>query len=166
MNFWLVNMCWPFSHQVLTQSYIRDSLAKSRFSIAWLQNLMRSWICVYLMFQWLKTILIWCISKTLVILIDYQTSIGFSQKSKFCYFLQNFLTKFLKDLLTKQAKIVIFSVFWSHFWICSRRHHIMICSLFWSVIIGCSSPRNLGVHVLHMPFYGNSSMLTFMVWTA
>ena len=87
MNFWLVNMCWPFS-QVVTQSYIRDSLAKSRFSMAWLQNLMRSRICVYLMFQWLKTILIWCISKTLRLLIDYQTSIGFSQKSKFCYFLQ------------------------------------------------------------------------------
>ena len=71
---------------MLTKSYIRDSLAKSRFSMAWLQNLMRSRICVYLMFQWLKTILIWCISKTLRLLIDYQTSIGFSQKSHFCYF--------------------------------------------------------------------------------
>ena len=87
-------------------------------------------------------------------------------KIKILLFFANFLTKFLKDLLTKQAKIVIFSVFWSHFWICSRRHHIMICSLFWSVIIGCSSPRNLGVHVLNTPFYGNSSMLTFMVWPA
>ena len=81
-------------------------------------------------------------------------------KIKILLFFANFLTKFLKDLLTKQAKIVIFSVFWSHFWICSRRHHIMICSLFWSVIIGCSSPRNLGVHVLNMPFYGNSNFLT------
>ena len=81
-------------------------------------------------------------------------------KIKILLFFANFLTKFLKDLLTKQAKIVIFSVFWSHFWICSRRHHIIICSLFWSVIIGCSSPRNLGVHVLNTPFYGNSNFLT------
>ena len=26
MNFWLVNMCWPLSQQVLTKSYIRDLL--------------------------------------------------------------------------------------------------------------------------------------------
>ena len=90
---------------VLTKSYIRDSLAKSRFSMAWLQNLMRSRICVYLMFQWLKTILIWCISKTLVILIDYQTSIGFSQKSKFCYFLQISLPNSLMIYLQNKPKL-------------------------------------------------------------
>ena len=31
MNFWLVNMCWPFSQQVLTKSYIRDFLSKITF---------------------------------------------------------------------------------------------------------------------------------------
>ena len=105
MNFHLVNMCWPFSQQVLTKSYIRDSLAKSRFSIAWLQNLMRSRICVYLMFQWLKTILIWCISKTLRLLIDHQTSIGFSQKLKFCYFLQISLPNSLRICLQNKPKL-------------------------------------------------------------
>ena len=105
MNFWLVNMCWPLSQQVLTKSYIRDSLEKSRFSMAWLQNLMRSRICVYLMFQWLKTILIWCISKTLRLLIDYQTSIGFSQKSKFCYFLQISLPNSLRICLQNKPKL-------------------------------------------------------------
>ena len=110
MNFWLVNMCWPFSQQLLTKSYIRDSLAKSRFSMAWLQNLMRSRICVYLMFQWLKTILIWCISKTLVILIDYQTSIGFSQKSKFCYFLQISLPNSLRICWQNKPKLQVFPI--------------------------------------------------------
>ena len=86
MNFLLVSMCWPFSQQVLTKSYVRDSLPKSRIFMVWLQNLMRSRICLFWMFQWLKTTLIWCISKTLAILIDYQTSIGFLQKSHFCYF--------------------------------------------------------------------------------
>ena len=95
----------------MTKSYIRDSLAKSHFSMAGLQNLMRSRICVYLMFQWLKTILIWCISKTLRLLIDYQTSIGFSQKSKFCYFLQISLPNSLRICLQNKPKITFFHFF-------------------------------------------------------
>ena len=96
---------WNNRLQVLTKSYIRDSLAKLRLFMAWLQNLMRSRICVYLMFQWLKTILIWCISKTLRLKIDYQTSVGFSQKSKFCYFLQISLPNSLRICLQNKPKL-------------------------------------------------------------
>ena len=83
-------------------------------------------------------------------------------KIKFLLFLQISLPNSLRICLQKKPKLHFFHfyIFWSHFWICSRRHHIMICSLFWSVMIGCSSPRNLGVHLLNVPFYRDSNIFT------
>ena len=83
-------------------------------------------------------------------------------KMKFLLFLQISLPKSLRICLQNKPKITFFhfSIFWSHFWICSRRHHVMICAPFWSVMIGHSSPRNLGVHVLNAPFHRESNILT------
>ena len=56
-------------------------------------------------------------------------------------------------------------IFRSHFWICSRRHPAMSCPLFWSVMIGCSSPKDLGVYVWNSLCYrGWRHGTSWMFW--